>query len=250
VSWLTRSLAIALCLVMAGCAAFQPGRSTGRQIDDFNAGTQIKSAMLRAEGYRLGGIDVEVTEGVALLSGSAPRAEDRIYAECLSWSAPAVREVSNRIEVGAGRGTAQAARDTLITQRVRARLVADAQIRSVNFNVETHQGVVHLLGFARNAAERDRAALHASLADGVEEVVDLVRVYGETPDLPARGALAAAACDQRVAPSLAPPLTGPQEVDNAPLQPIDPPTPASPASPPVASGQDAPAVRAQWVDPQ
>lgn len=221
-SWSTRFIAISLAASLAGCAAIQPGRSAGRQIDDFNAATSIKSAMLRAEGYRLGGVDVEVTEGVALLSGNAPRAEDRIYAECLTWSAPSVREVSNRIEVGAGRGAAQAARDALITQRVRARLVADSEVRSVNFNVETHDGTVHLLGFARTDGERERVALHASLAEGVEEVVDLVRVWGETPDIPARGALQAAACDGGIAPSVAPPFTAPQTVDDAPLQPIDP----------------------------
>ncbi len=223
-SWSTRLVAIVLVVTLSGCAAFQPGRSTGRQIDDFNAATSIKSAMLRAEGYRLGGIDVEVTEGVALLTGHAPRAEDRIYAECLTWSAAAVREVSNRVSVGQGRGASQAARDALITQRVRSRLVADSEIRSINFNIETHDGVVHLLGFARNDGERERAALHASLAEGVEEVVDLVRVWGEEADIPARGALQAAACDGGVDPSVAPAFTEPQAVNDAPLQPIDPPS--------------------------
>lgn len=221
-SWSTRFIALSLAVSLAGCAAIQPGRSAGRQIDDFNAATSIKSAMLRADGYRLGGVDVEVTEGVALLTGNAPRAEDRIYAECLTWSAQSVREVSNRIEVGAGRGAAQATRDALITQRVRARLMADSEVRSVNFNVETHDGTVHLLGFARNDGERERVALHASLANGVEEVVDLIRVWGETPDTPARGALQAAACEGGIQPSVAPPFTSPEAVDDAPLQPIDP----------------------------
>ena len=222
---LLRSTALVTVLLLAGCAAFQPERSTGRQIDDFNAAAAIKSAMLRAEGYRLGGVDVEVTEGVALLTGSAPRMEDRVYAECVTWSAPAVREVSNRVEVGADRSRAQGARDALITQRVRARLVADSSVRSVNFNIETHDGVVHLLGFARNQAERERAAMHASLADGVEEVVDLVQVHGEASEAPPRGALQAAACDGPVAPSPAPALDAPQPVEEAPLRPVDPAPP-------------------------
>lgn len=238
-SWSIRITAIALAFVISGCAVVQPGRSAGRQIDDFNAATSIKSAMLRAEGYRLDGVDVEVTEGVALLTGNAPRAEDRIYAECLTWSAPAVREVSNRIEVGAGRGASQTARDALITQRVRARLVADASIRSVNFNIETHDATVHLLGFARNDAERERATLHASLAEGVEEVIDLVRVFGEAPEIPARGALQAAACEGGVAPSVAPAFTPPEAVEDAPLQPIDP-----------GANEPGPPVNASWARPQ
>ncbi|MCR9129054.1 MAG: BON domain-containing protein [Alphaproteobacteria bacterium] len=192
---LLRIALLLTCLSAAGCAAVQPERSAGRQLDDFNASLAIKSAMLRADGYVLERIDVEVTEGVALLTGSAPRAEDRVYAECVAWSAPSVRSVNNTIAIGAGRNAGAVARDAWITQQVRARLASDLSVRSVNYNVETYSGAVHLLGFARSAAERDRAAAHAAEVSGVVRVIDLVRIAGETPDLPARGARQAAACD-------------------------------------------------------
>lgn len=188
------------CLSLISCAAIQPERSAGRQLDDFNASLAIKSAMLRAEGYGLNRVDVEVTEGVALLTGSAPRPADRVYAECVAWSAQSVRSVNNTIEIGAGRDRRQTARDGLITQSVRARLMSDLAVRAVNFNVETYAGVVYLLGFSRSQDERSRAAAHAAAVSGVERVVDLVRVAGETPDLPPRGARQAAACDLSAEP--------------------------------------------------
>ena len=151
--------------------------------------------MLRAEGYALNGVDVEITEGVALLTGRAPRAEDRVYAECLAWSVQSVRSVSNQIELGGRRGLANATRDGWITQQVRSRLASDSAIRSLNFNIETHSGVVYLLGFARSSAESDRAAAHAALVEGVERVVVLTRAPDITPNLPARGAQQAQACD-------------------------------------------------------
>ena len=190
------ALALSAAALLTACAAVQPERSAGRQLDDFNASMAIKSAMLRADGYVLERIDVEVTEGVALLSGSAPRPEDRVYAECVAWSAQSVRSVNNAVEIGGGRGLRDAARDSWITQTVRARLSADRAIRAVNINVETYAGVVHLLGMARSPEERDRAASHAASVSGVTQVVDLMRVAGETPALPARGARLAAACDQ------------------------------------------------------
>ena len=192
---LLRAALILTCLTATACAAVQPERSAGRQIDDFNASLAIKSAMLRADGYVLERVDVEVTEGVALLTGSVPRPEDRIYAECVAWSAPAVRSVSNTIAIGAGRGARDAARDAWITQQVRARLASDRSVRSVNYNIETYQGAVHMLGFARSEDERERAAAHAAAVNGVTRVVDLVRVAGAAPQLPARGAREAAACD-------------------------------------------------------
>ena len=105
--------------LLAGCAAFQPGRSVGRGIDDFNASVQAKSAMLRSEGYYLQGVDLEVTEGIALLSGTAPRLEDKLYAECVTWTSPAVRTVVNEIEIARLRSAGDAARDAVITQQAR-----------------------------------------------------------------------------------------------------------------------------------
>lgn len=193
---LLRSALIAsLALVMTACAAVQTQRSAGRQLDDFNASLAIKSAMLRADGYVLERIDVEVTEGVVLLTGSAPRPDDRIFAECVAWTAPSVRSVTNTVTVGAGRGTRALANDSWITQQVRARLAGDFEVRSVNYNVETYDGVVHILGFARTEAERERAAQQAASVRGVTRVVDLTRVAGAEPLNAARGVQHAAACD-------------------------------------------------------
>jgi osmotically-inducible protein OsmY len=226
---------------LTACAALEPGRSLGRELDDFNASLGVKSAMLRSQGYALDQVDVEITEGVMLLSGSAPRDSDRIYAECLAWSAPGVRSVVNEIEVGAWRGTRELARDSVITQQVRARLVQDAEIRSLNYNVETRQGVVYLLGYARDRAEAEHAARHAARVSGVERVVDLVRVTGETPELPARGALQAEACD---AVGGAPVQPGAPVLD----EPVSAPASSSPVTPPATSPElfgepDAPAAQ-------
>ncbi|MEQ8404613.1 MAG: BON domain-containing protein [Oceanicaulis sp.] len=233
----TPLLAVLAAASLSACAATEPGRSVGRQLDDFNASLQVKSAMLRSEGYRLDQIDVEITEGVMLLTGSAPRAEDRLYAECLAWSAPGVRSVANEIEVGEWRSARELAADQLITQRVRARLVQDRQIRSTNFNIETRESSVYLLGYARSRAEADRAAEHAALSAGVERVVDLVRVTGETPDLPARGALRAEACDAAggppVLPSAEPAIAAPSALDAPQLEgaPGEAPSPDDAAEP-------------------
>jgi len=202
----------ALALIVSACATVEPGRATGRGIDDMNASASLKSSMMRAEGFALGGIDVEVTEGVALLAGHAPRQEDLDYAACLAWSTPGVRTVALTAEVGPGRGPGQVTRDLWITQQVRMRLMGDSTIRSTNYNIDTHSGVVHLLGFARDAEERERAASHAALVNGVERVIVLVRTGGEPMLTPARGEMQAAVCEP------APQLTAsrPQDPDLSP----------------------------------
>ena len=41
---------------------------------------------------------------------------------------------------------------------MRGRLLADREVRSVNFNIETRDGVVYLLGFARSEGERENTS--------------------------------------------------------------------------------------------
>ena len=209
--------------VLSACSTVQPGRSIGREVDDMNASLNIKSSFLRAEGYDLDRIDVEVTEGVALLTGETARDQDRVYAECMAWSSPSVRSVVNEVEVGEWRTRTQGARDGWITQQVRSRLLQDRAVRSLNYNIETRRGTVFLLGFARSPDERTRAATHASLVSGVQEVVDLTRIRHSEDDLPARGELAADACEPvRIAEGL---VTEP-ETANAPMQQAEPQAPA------------------------
>jgi osmotically-inducible protein OsmY len=197
-------LLVLLPLALAACSAVLPERSIGRELDDINASSSIKLAMMRSEGFALEGVDVEVTEGIALLTGHVPREDDRLMAECLAWSSVAVRNVANEIRVGPGGGFRDAARDGGITSRVNARLISDRDVRSVNFNVETYNGHVYLLGIARNRGELERATRHASLVDGVQEVISYVRVAGQPLDLPMRGARQAEACAGQPVPGLDP----------------------------------------------
>lgn len=222
-------LALSL-LLLAGCAAVQPERSVGRGLDDTNASLSIKSAMLRAEGYALEGADVEVTDGVALITGTVPREDDRMMAECLAWSALAVRAVQNELQISAAADIRDRSRDVWISQRVSSRLLRDRSIRSVNYNVEAHDGTVYLLGVARTRGELERAAAHAALVDGVSDVVTYVRVVGETSQPVARGERQARACAGEAVPTMdgqgnelmgAPDLDAPQDVRTAPVRPID-----------------------------
>lgn len=176
-----------LALSLQACSVLQPGRSLGRELDDVNASIALKSSMLRSEGYVLGGIDVEVTEGLALLTGTAPRVADRLHAECLAWQVPQIRDVSNEVDIGGNRGLGSATRDSVITQQIRGRLTSDSEVNGRNFNIETYDGIVYLLGYARNENERERASRHASLVDDVERVIVMVRVAGEEVSLPSRG---------------------------------------------------------------
>ena len=168
--------------LLSGCAVATAGvkkgdeRNFARSLNDVNAARAVKARMARAYDYDLGGVDVDVAEGVVLLSGNVPRQEDRIEAARIAWSAPKIVQVGNEIMIKDSQGFVRNAKDGFLEKSVRARLTADKYVKGRNFSVETHDGIVYLLGVARDAGELDRAARIAAMTRGTREVVSYVRI--------------------------------------------------------------------------
>ena len=183
---LSVSLLAGSSLTLSGCAVASAGikkgdeRNFARSLNDVNAARAIKARMGRIEGFKLGGVDTEVAEGIVLLSGNVPRQEDRIEAERIAWSAPNIVQVGNEILIKGKQGAVRNVKDGVLNNSVRARLTANKHIKARNFNVEVHDGVVYLLGVARNPQELANAAHTASTTRGAREVISYVRVAGDT----------------------------------------------------------------------
>lgn len=68
--------------------------------------------------------------------------------------------------------------DSVVTARVKAALLAEPDVKSVDFNVETRKGVVQLSGFAANQAQVDRAAAVTRTVAGVRNIENNVSLKG------------------------------------------------------------------------
>jgi osmotically-inducible protein OsmY len=196
------------CVAAGGVAAATVGmaamqdRTIGRSIDDATGSSQVKTRLLALDRQAYMRVDVEMAEGQLLLSGTTPTSEHKAMAERIAWSVASVESVSNQIEIGRNAGLLRTGLDSFITAQVRAKLVSDAQIKGVNFNIETQKGVVYLMGVARSDAELQRAAESASMVRGVERVVSYVVVR------PSAGGLRQAAASNPDAAIPAPPMQG------------------------------------------
>ena len=187
-----RSPTVALALIMAlplgGCAVAAVGtagavgltaaqeKTFGEAVDDATVSNQIKAKLLSENSEKFGEVDVEVSNGLVLLSGRVNSPEDRVRAEGLAWSAALTQDVANEIKIEPPGGFIANLSDEVITGRVRARLIGSSTVKSVNFNIETYDGVVYLMGLARSAKELKRAAEEASVVSGVKQVVSYVRI--------------------------------------------------------------------------
>ncbi|MBI4184314.1 MAG: BON domain-containing protein [Proteobacteria bacterium] len=124
-------------------------------------------------------VGLEVSERRVLLTGSVPRVEGRIHAVELAWRVEGVKEVINEIRVADEGGLIDRATDLWISTRLSAELLLDKTVASINYNVETVNGVVYLIGVAQNQTELDRVIDHARNLRNVRQVVSYVRLKGE-----------------------------------------------------------------------
>ena len=123
-----------------------------------------------------GKVNLQVQEGRVLLTGNVPDPEARLSAVRLAWQAEGVSEVINEIEVRDTSALLDAARDEWISAELKARILVDRAIVSINYSIETVNQVVYLIGVAQSRAERDRVIAHAKDIAYVRRVIDYVRL--------------------------------------------------------------------------
>jgi hypothetical protein len=66
--------------------------------------------------------------------------------------------------------------DSAITGKVKAALLADAEVKGTDINVETNKGDVMLSGFVESQAQIDKAATLAKNIDGVKQVSNKLEI--------------------------------------------------------------------------
>lgn len=181
------ALAMPVLLLAQGCAPVVAGtvatagttvaqeRTVGHAVDDATINARINSRFVQKDLENLyGNVDVDVTEGRVMLTGAVRNPDTRKEAERISWEVPGVVEVINEIQVTNHQSFQSYAQDSWITTQVKSKLLFTKNIRSVNYGVDTINGVVYLMGIAQNAKELEWVTSIASRVKGVKKVVSHV----------------------------------------------------------------------------
>jgi osmotically-inducible protein OsmY len=224
---LLTSLTSCIPLVAGGAATsgYVAGqeRGIGTQVNDTVIRTQINDKWFRFSSDMQHQLSLSVYDGRVLITGAVSNPEWKTDAVRLAWEVNGVKEVSSEIELTANAGIADAARDELITTRLRSALLFDSSIRSVNYTIDTVNGSVFLSGSARTQGELDKVTNYARNIPNVKRVVSYVRIRpGESPGPADTGPSASGATQDSPQPA-------PQAVPAAPAN--VPPTTTSPAGP-------------------
>ncbi len=127
-------------------------------------------------------LNLTVQDGRVLITGIVDNPDHRVDAVRLAWQAEGVSQVINEIQVrDEPRSWTQYGRDTWITTQLRGYITFDKHIQSINYSIDTVNGVVYLMGVGQDQAEIDRVIDHARNTAYVTQVISYVRLRGETP---------------------------------------------------------------------
>ena len=162
----------------AATAASQE-RGFGQAVDDNRIGLAIQAKLLDTGIGMLKKVDVEVHEARVLLAGRVETPALRIEAVRLAWQVDGVAEVINEIQIAEPVDTGQYMHDVWLAQQLRNKLLVDAKVRSVNYNIDCVAGTIYLMGVAQDQVELQRVIDHARDISYVSRVVSHVRLKND-----------------------------------------------------------------------
>ncbi len=161
-----------------GAASAQEGGIPGA-VTDFGIQTQINSLWFQHDVDVFRKLDLTVNQGRVLITGVVQDPQHRVDAVRLAWQASNVKQVINEIRVADSQGVAGFAKDTWITTQLRSKMILEKKIQSINYSIDTVQGVVYLMGVAKNQEELNRTIDIARTVSGVKQVVSYVKFAGQ-----------------------------------------------------------------------
>lgn len=181
--------ACALLVLMAGnanaqsatpsAAAAAPAQSStiGTVVDDSMITTKVRAALMSNEEVKSLDIKVKTYKGEVMLSGFVDNQSQIDRAVAVAKGIEGVANVDNQLSVKAGKQTVgNKIDDSVITGRVKAALLSDPAVKSLDVLVVTRKGEVQLSGFVDDASQMTRAQDVAKGIDGVTGVVNHMTV--------------------------------------------------------------------------
>lgn len=181
---------LALPLLCAGCtrvgvvttaaaavgSAASSERGLGTTIDDDRIWLEINQAWLAQDADMFQSVSLQVHEGRVLLSGRVARPDMRVDAVRIAWEVEGVREVINEIEILQATDFGDFLQDHWIVSELRNKILFDAEVRSINYSIDSVAGTIYLMGIGQNQAEVQRVIDHARDIPYVRRVVSYVQL--------------------------------------------------------------------------
>jgi len=165
-------------MVSIGAASKEKG--IGTSINDSLIKTKISNLIFKFNKKLIADTKIFVNNGSVLFTGKLKRSNDKIEFTKLAWSIRGVKEVNNEILVTDTSYIKNIARDIASIGEIRARLISDKSINSINYSIDVVNDKAYVSGVAKDELEMNLVKNHASSARFVKEVYNYIILNKDT----------------------------------------------------------------------
>ena len=146
-------------------------RSFGTQIDDSIMQQNLRAKLLSTDKRYIISVKTKILDGRIFLTGKVNSVEDKLKLTKLAWEIKGARSVNNDLQIKEKFDFKRSAKDLLITSQLRAALISNKKIKSVNYNIDTYKKKIYIYGISQNKTERDEVTKEAKQILDVKDVV-------------------------------------------------------------------------------
>lgn len=158
----------------AAVAASTTEKGLSTSVSDSVIQAKLSDSFIQTSQSLFLNVETSVNNGSVLLTGKLKTQDEKITATRLSWEIKGVREVINEIQLSGTSSLKSSAKDLAASAQLRAALIRDPEISSLNFSIDVVNGVVYLSGVAENEQERERVVAHAQELRFAKQVVSYI----------------------------------------------------------------------------
>ena len=155
-------------LIMSACAS---SRSLGASFGDLDAGARIDQIIRTEKAHDYRDVDVTLFEGRLLFTGTVESEEARQHLINAAWSVDAISQIIDETYVGENTTFGQGVADSRIDTEIRVRLTTHRDVKASDVKIAVSNGVVYLLGVARDQQTLEAVLNVARTSRGAHKVV-------------------------------------------------------------------------------
>ena len=171
---LTSCIETAVGLGTAAVAASTTEKGFSTSVSDTVIEAKLTDKFIKNDASLVTGVESSVSNGAVLMTGKLDTQDQKILATRLAWEIKGVKEVINEIQIVSDKSLKATAKDLAASAQLRAALIGDQEISSLNYSIDVVNGIVYLSGVAANEKERERVITHAQALRFAKKVVNYI----------------------------------------------------------------------------
>jgi len=151
-------------------------KGIGTSFSDTIIYTQISNIIFKYNPDIIANTKVFVNDGSVLITGRVKIPDDKIELTKITWKIKGVKEVNNETQVTDVSSIKNIARDIASVAEIRARIITEKRINSLNFSIDVINDKAYIVGIAESKEEMKLVKDQASSARFIREVFNYIIV--------------------------------------------------------------------------